>query len=249
MKAALAPPALKDGLALAIARRITRRAALQGLDGVWVSGLPQACEALRRGPLLLAANHVSWWDSMLLVQLDLALQADGFVLMDAANLEKLPFMRWLGAIPLDRSSGSRSRAGLAAGATLLDRPGRCLWIFPQGRQRPAHLRPLDLKPGLSLLYRVAGLPILPVSISYLFRERAQPAAFIRFGAPLRPEGDPLPAVEAALIDGLEEADRCVVQGLQTFEPLLCAPPGRSEDGLGTRLLAAWASWAHRRRGV
>ncbi len=130
---------------LRVARRYTRRRISRRLDGLWVSGLDEARAALAGRPLIFAANHVAWWDALLLLPLDEALGGLGWAVMDARNLRRLPFLGWVGALPLDRSSPERSRGCLQACAALLDRPGRALWIFPQGRQRPAHLRPLDLQ--------------------------------------------------------------------------------------------------------
>lgn len=195
---------------LALARRYARRRVAHDLDGVWVSGLDGARAALAGGPVIFAANHVAWWDALLLVVLDRALGGVGWAVMDAANLRRLPFLGWVGALPLDRSSHERSIACLQASAALLDRPGRSLWIFPQGRQRPAHLRPLDLKHGLDTVHAAAAVPVIAVSVNYVFLERNRPAALLRFSAPLTEgairDNDLLSAVEAALLEGLAEID-------------------------------------------
>ena len=130
--------------------------------------------------------------------------------MDSANLRTLPFLGWVGALPLDRSSPERSRECLRSSAALLDRPGRGMWMFPQGRQRPAHLRPLDLKGGLQTLHEHSPADVVAVSINYLFLERDRPAALVHFSAPLpgSTAAGPalLPAVETALLDGLAAID-------------------------------------------
>jgi len=195
---------------LDFARRYARRRVAHGLDGVWVTGLPQARAALASRPLLFAANHVAWWDPLLLLILDEALGGLGWAVMDSENLRKLPFLGWLGALPLDRSSTESSRQCLQACAALLDRPGRALWIFPQGRQRPAHLRPLDLKRGVQVLHAHNPVEVVTVSIDYVFLERAHPAAIVRFSAPMpgaAVAGEALlPAVESSLVDGLAAID-------------------------------------------
>ena len=221
-----APDAVRDGRAdrqaltragdtrrpavLAVARGYVRRRVSRELDGVWVSGLDETRAALAARPLVFVANHVAWWDALLLVVLDQALGGLGWAVMDARNLRKLPFLGWLGALPLDRSSPDRSRECLENSAALLDRPGRCLWMFPQGRQRPAHLRPLDLKPGLQTMHASNPVDLVTVSINYVFLERSRPAAIVRFSAPI-PGADVgahvlLPAVEGALLDGLKAID-------------------------------------------
>lgn len=195
---------------LAFARRYARNRVARGLDGLWVSGLDDARAALAEHPVLFAANHVAWWDTLLLVVLDAALGGTGWAVMDSRNLRALPFLGWIGALPLDRSSPERSRECLENSADLLDRPGRGMWIFPQGRQRPTHLRPLDLKPGIATMHARRSVDVVAVSIDYVFLERAKPAAVVRFSAPMtgRSIAGPalLPAVETALLDGLETID-------------------------------------------
>ena len=56
-----------------------------------------------RTPLLFVANHVSWWDGFLLRAVQRRLRPDAaFVtVMSAAQLDRFPFFRWLGAIGVD----------------------------------------------------------------------------------------------------------------------------------------------------
>ena len=188
-------------------RHVARNRIAHRLDGLWVAGLEGARAALSAGPVLFAANHVAWWDALLLLPLDEALGSLGWAVMDSRNLQKLPFFGWIGALPLDRSSPERSRECLKASAALLDRPGRGLWIFPQGRQRPAHLRPLDLRPGVQTMYASNPVTVIAVSIDYVFMEKARPAAVVRFSPPLSVQsGQVIPAVEAGLLAGLAEID-------------------------------------------
>lgn len=198
---------------LRLARPYARRRVSRGLDGLWVSGLDVARDALAQRPLLFVANHVAWWDALLLLPLDEALGGTGWAVMDSRNLRTLPFLGWVGALPLDRSSAQRSRECLQSCAALLDRPGRGIWVFPQGRQRPAHLRPLDLKSGLGIMHAHNPVDLVVVSINYVFLERARPAAIVEFSAPiagaglLGPGGQGLlPTVEKAIIDGLAAID-------------------------------------------
>ena len=238
---------------LRLARRYARRRVARGLDGLWVQGLAGARAALADRPLIFAANHVAWWDPLLLVVLDEALGGVGWALMDARNLRTLPFLGWIGALPLDRSTPDRSRECLQSCAALADRPGRGLWMFPQGRQRPAHLRPLDLKPGLGILHDDNPVDLVAVSLDYVFLERDRPAAVVRFSTPIAGadvgSSGVLPAVENALLDGLDVIDIAAKEAtdgrrarthprdpLPGFSPLV-APRGRAtQDGLGGRML-------------
>ncbi len=195
---------------LRLARPYARHRISRGLDGMWVAGLDEARATLGNRPVIFASNHVAWWDPLLLVVLDEALGGLCWAVMDSVNLRALPFLGWVGALPLDRSSPARSRECLERSAALLDRPGRGLWIFPQGRQRPAHLRPLDLKGGIGIMHARSPVDVIVVSLDYIFLERDRPAAVVRFCPPM-PGADIgasalLPAVESALLDGLTTID-------------------------------------------
>lgn len=242
---------------LRFARGYARHRVARRLDGLWVSGLDEARAALAERPMIFAANHVAWWDVLLLLVLDEALGGVGWALMDSANLSKLPFFGWVGALPLDRSSPERSRRCLESSADLLDRTGRSLWIFPQGRQRPAHLRPLGLRPGLRIMHAHNPVDIVGVSIDYVFLERDRPAAIVRFSPPMPGSqftgavgGEALlSTVEHTLLDGLAAIDTAVIAAtdgrrarhhpqdpLPGFVPLVRPPHSRAQDGLGARML-------------
>ncbi|HET6763419.1 MAG TPA: lysophospholipid acyltransferase family protein [Longimicrobiaceae bacterium] len=228
---------------LALARRYVRRRVARGLDGLRVRGLAEARAAARDRPLVLAANHVGWWDSLLVVALDEALGTEGYALMDAGGLRRVPYFARLGALPLDRSAPPRMRAGLRAAAGVLDRPGRALWTFPQGRYRPAHLRPLGFERGLALLSRLApAAAILPVSIAYAWGERPGPAALVRFGPVIDPtaqmDADVTALAENAVAAGLAEIDAADPERGWAGWGVVIAPRGRApEQGVGARMLA------------
>ncbi len=248
---------------LSYARVYSRRRVAHGLDGVWVAGLENARAALATRPMIFAANHVAWWDTLLLLVLDEALGGTGWAMMDATNLRRLPFMGWVGALPLDRTSHERSRQCLDASADLLDRPGRALWIFPQGRQRPAHLRPLDLKPGIGILHDRNPVDVVTVSLNYVFLERDRPAAVVQFSTPMTvgAVGGPsvMTTVEDSLLDGLAAIDVATIAAtdgrrarthpddpLAGFHPLVRPAHSVAQYKLGERMLAALQ---HRRFGA
>lgn len=208
----------------------------RNFDGVFVSGLEEVRMQIQNGPVLFAANHRSRWDAMLLISLDEALGGGGAVLMDAENLRRLSFFRALGAIALDRRQAASTRRGLRRGQDHLTKAGASLWIFPQGRQRPAELRPMGLHRGVELLAR--GVTTIPVSFSFQFRETFRQCVLVRFGAPLAD----LTSLESELIAGQLQAAEDVDQGrMQGYSPLVPPPPPESID-LPTRMLSAFWDW-------
>lgn len=240
----MSPAELRAPWFLGLARRYARRRLARGLDGLRAAGIERARRAAAAGPVILAANHVCWWDPFLVVALDEALGTEGYALMDAGGLEGLPFFARLGAVPLDRSTPARLRAGLRAGAALLDRPRRAVWMFPQGRLRPAHLRPLGLHSGVSLLSRLApGAAVVPVAFQYAFGEHPAPAALAWLGDPIppslaaSPEGTAL--LEIALEAGLAGIDASLAGEAPPLPVLVSSRLRRPDEGAGARILGRW----------
>jgi len=206
-----------------------------------VSGLARLRSHLERGPAILGLNHVSFWDGFLLPQLEHAASADGYCLMDRANLERLSFLRFAGAVPVDTRSPQRSRVDLERAARLLDRPGRLLFVFPQGRQAPARL-PLRFRSGVLDLATRSGAPIVPVGLGYDFGQDAKPEVRIAIGAPTRLQGS-----RRSQLRGLEEAVRAELDRIDAhltgatvgddFQSLISARPRGLP--MGTRLLEGW----------
>jgi len=224
---------------LSIARPYVRRTLAQELDGVFVRGLESLVVQSRARPLVIAANHVSYWDTLLLVALEAALPGEGHGLMDAANLARLPFLGRAGAIPIDRSDPQRALADLDAAAAMLDGPARRVWIFPQGEQRPSHLRPLGLRRGVLRLLASSRAALVPAAISYAFRESPRPACFVSFGAPIEPSGDAsLEPLERALEHELSVIDAAhAARSHEGFTTLIASNAPRPDDSLATRWLA------------
>jgi len=227
----------------ALARRYVRRKLARQLDGLHVEGLEQARALVAREPLIIAATHVAWWDALVTIAMADLLGGESYCLMDADNLRRLPFFGWVGAVPLDRRSPKQALRDLKGAATLLDRPGRVMWIFPQGRQRPAHLRPLELQPGVRWLTKASGVRVLPMSLGYAFREAPEPAVVASFASPIQPApGDLLPELEERLVDGLCRIDRFVDRGEGAFDEVVTA--ARRDTG-GVPVAGRLLSWLGR----
>ena len=242
----------RSALFLALARRYGRRRLRRSFEAFLASDLDAVRRLASETPLVVAANHVAFWDPFLVVALDEALGTESYCLMDAHNLARLPFFGWIGAVALDRSSPRAALAHLHASAALADRPGRLLWIFPQGRQRPADARPLGLEHGVRLLARDTGLPVLPVAFDYRFHEAPRPYALARIGEPFTfaeaPGAAFLPELERRLVEGLERTRLFADAGpsaVPELRPLVGRGPGERLP-FGARLLG-WLGGGRRAR--
>jgi 1-acyl-sn-glycerol-3-phosphate acyltransferase len=82
--------------------------------------------------VLLLANHISWWDGIWVYLLNKRFWKRSFkVLMRAEELEKRPFLKHLGAIPL--YTGRKQLESLALLQQLLSEPGQLVLFFPEAR--------------------------------------------------------------------------------------------------------------------
>lgn len=173
----------KSSLFLKLARPYVARRLRRQFFDVRLAGLLRLRKLVFERPVILACNHVAWWDPLLLVHLDGVLGSDGFCLMDKQNLAKLPFFRWLGALPVDLKSRHAAYRDVLFAGKILDSPRRILAIFPQGVQRPAHF-PLNFKSGVAALAERTGAPVVPLAIRYDFLEAPRQVVHLKVGEPL-----------------------------------------------------------------
>jgi len=132
-----------------------------------------------QGPLLIAANHASWLDPVVLGAAvprqvvfmgaeDLlgVRMSPGFVPWKGLIRVIAPLVRWFGMIPVRRTEverGAYTRGALRAALRVL-RGGGCLALFPEGGiNRTADVL-APLRPGIALLSAWAQAPILPAWI-------------------------------------------------------------------------------------
>ena len=185
-------------------RRITAQ-----FGTVRIHGLRAFVCAAQREPLVVVANHTAWWDPLvaLLVSHRLA-NLDGYAVMDADNLRQHPYFARVGAIGVERSPAAAAPDTVRLVrhcARLLDRRRRVLWVYPQGDERPAFLRPLGFHGGAACIAKVAGVPVVPLAVRYVFGSCEQPDLYISIGHPLDAQRSASVAFQEAAVLG--ELDR------------------------------------------
>lgn len=113
------------------------------------------------GPLLLASNHLSGLDPLLLI----AASRRPLRFIIAREQYERWWLHWLfrgiGCIPVDRER--EPRAALYAARRVLA-AGEVVALFPQGRIYLDHEPPAPLRRGIVLLSQITGAPIVPVRI-------------------------------------------------------------------------------------
>ena len=159
----------------------------RGLNAVHYGGV--ARDLASDEPLLLVANHVSWWDGFLLRELRRCLGRDAshYSVMLSRELQKHPVLGGIGAVGIEPGAAASLRALLRdLSAWREECPAMSVSFFPQGRIWPAHRRPLGFQRGVEGIARVLlPVTVLPVAIHVEPLTGSRPTAFVLAGEPVR----------------------------------------------------------------
>ena len=147
-------------------------------------GTEAAVQIPRDMPLLVIANHASWWD--VLVGYFLArrlVRLPSYAPMDEAQLRRYRILTRIGVYSVDRFSRAGIRSFLRHTVDLLE-AGGAVWMTPQGEICSGWRRPVRFQTGIGhLARRLPALAIVPVAIVYEFLDEPRPEIFIKFGPP------------------------------------------------------------------
>lgn len=149
----------------------------------------------RRGPAIIASNHLSFCDSMFLPlmvpgQMVFIGKDDYFHGRGVKGRLVAAFFRGVGTIPVDRSGGSASAGALDTALRVL-KEGHVFGIYPEGTRSPDG-RLYRGKTGVARLAVDSGAPVYPCAL--FNTDKIQPTGYrmprkvlrplIRFGPPL-----------------------------------------------------------------
>ena len=149
------------------------------------------------GPALYAMKHESFFEAI-----DLPALFDQPVVFAKEELFAIPL--WgraalaFGLIPVARDQGPKELRAMLGGARAMSASGRPLVIFPEGTRVP-HGERAPLRSGFAGLYKLLGLPVVPVAVDSgplyhrLWKRRG--TITVRFGE-IIPPGLPREEVEA-----------------------------------------------------
>lgn len=224
------------------------RRILRTFSEVRACGMGELARIAAVHPVLVVSNHTAWWDPLLVLYLAVrVLRLDAYAMMDAKNLRALPFFGRVGAFGVDLDDPADGARAIRYAAKLLDRPGRLVWVFPQGREVPTTARPLGFRGGSAEIARVAKRAVvIPAAIRYEHGSRPEPSLYVAFGAPLEREGNVArarSAQEDAVASQLDRIDRALVTGNLSELSLLHERKPNRIGGILTRMLA----WLARQR--
>lgn len=151
-------------------------------------------------PLLLVANHVSWWDGFIVraAQRELRPYSPFSAVMDREQYESRRLFGWIGGVPIEPGSASSTVASIAElRRRATARPDLTIAFFPQGRIWPSTRRPLGFGRGVELFTRRLHADVLPIGIHLEPLNRVAPTCFVSIGELLR-DRPPVAQVEAAV---------------------------------------------------
>jgi len=137
--------ALRVAVTLIIA--LPARLHVRGLDNV-----------PRKGPLLIAANHLAWTD-IPLIALHLPFKLVYMAKEEYFN-SKIAWVRFLGAFPVKRGEGDRQALRTAEEQL---KKGNVVGVFPEGTRSRTHTLARG-HAGLGMIALRTGAPVIPVAI-------------------------------------------------------------------------------------
>ena len=158
------------------------------------SGMPPAASMPR---LVVYTNHPSWWDAPVYVFVSRHFFANRPIYspMEAAMLQRYPFMARIGAFGVERGT----RGGLNFLATcraILSVDSNILVVACQGRFADVRERPLGAERGIAhLADLLPDTTFVPLAIEYTFWAERRPELLLRFGPPI--DGETLAALPLA----------------------------------------------------
>lgn len=157
----------------------------------WAEGIENVP---RRGPAILASNHLSFADHFfgplpLPRRVVFLGKAEYFTGRGIRGMLTKAFFSGVGVIPLDRTGGRASEAALQTGLRVLSE-GMLLGIYPEGTRAPDN-RLYRGKTGVARLALEARVPVIPTAMINTFelmptgeKPRLGVRPGVRFGKPL-----------------------------------------------------------------
>lgn len=155
----------------------------------WLMGTHLVVEGtIPQHDVIVAIKHESFYETFQTLRL-----FDKPAVVFKAELLKVPVWgevaRMQGVIPIEREAGAKALRQLLVASRAAVADGRAIVIFPEGTRVP-HGEAPPLRPGIAGLYKMLGLPIVPIAVDTgrtwgfkSFWKRAGVVTF-RVGAPI-----------------------------------------------------------------
>lgn len=178
----------------------------------WILGIRLKIEGtMPEDGVLVAMKHESFFEAI-----DLPAMMNFPAPFPKGELVRLPGWGWAasqyGVVAVEREQGAKALRAMVASARSFASKGRPLAIFPEGTRVP-HGQRIPLQSGFAGLYKLLGLPVVPVAVDsgrFYHRLWKKPGTVtFRVGTRIEP-GLPRDEVEAQVLDAINALNR---QGL------------------------------------
>jgi 1-acyl-sn-glycerol-3-phosphate acyltransferase len=184
--------------------------------------LLKAVELNDETPLIVFANHASWWDPIVAMLLQQAYFSNRtfYAPIDAEALEKYRIMAKLGFYGVRMESFDGASAFLKMTKGILHSKKVAILITPEGRFADVRDYSWPLMPGLShLASKIPGVKFLPVAFEYAFWNESRPQIFVRFGSPIDSSETMAKVAWSELLTGrLRQTQTELARSVQQREP-------------------------------
>ncbi len=138
-------------------------------------------------PLIVYANHPSWWDPLIAHYLNSVLfpNRQFYAPIDAQALEQYRVFGKLGFYGIQLDSNSGAACFLKQSLAILHHGGTAVWITPEGRFADVRDHSAPLMPGLAhLCTKLKQGWVLPLALEYPFWEERLPECLVKTAEPI-----------------------------------------------------------------
>ena len=135
-------------------------------------------------PVIVYANHPSWWDPLIahFLHRSLFAQRHFFAPIDAQALDEYRVFAKLGFYGVQMSSASGAGSFLKKSMSILSHSDSVIWMTPEGRFADPRDHDATLMPGLAhLCSRCKNVVVIPLAIEYVFWDERLPVCLTSFG--------------------------------------------------------------------
>ena len=176
-------PAHKFPLGQRLVNNMIDRSFRKYFDGIYLRSAEDYTAEKQQLPLIICANHSSWWDGYVASLVERHFGLDAYLMMEEAQLKRYFFFTWVGCFSVDRQNVRSALQSLQyAGKILAGHPERFVWMFPQGEIEPNDRRPLTFFNGAAYVARqLHAASLVPAAIRIEFLGEQRPALFISLG--------------------------------------------------------------------
>jgi 1-acyl-sn-glycerol-3-phosphate acyltransferase len=134
-------------------------------------------------------NHTSWWDGLIPLLLnEFRFKQSARAVMEDRQMRDFPFFSRIGAFSIDRANPRSALKSLRYGMDHLRQPGRCLFIYPEGKLYPQEQSPATFEGGLAWMIGqfkdLSNLNIVPIGIYSHLMDADRPTLLLNIASSL-----------------------------------------------------------------